>query len=191
MKLNCKVLIITALTLLTLFTPIAARDRKTVALKQIYPSERDLLPDRTLEMKVKLVSPAIAFSENLTGGIDLLLNRVAVCDYFNNIFLVECTRESSGALAVTITEYDPFEGNVSKFDYAMQCGGHKTFLFAPMPVQLQLSKDGKLIIERVFEMVNEKLPLYPTRVKATVTTDGTVTYDPTSIACGEPLTDND
>lgn len=159
--------ILTTLLLLisACFMATAAEQNTTILVKQLTETQRDQLPDKTVQLKLQRFSMN---EQPLSSAINNLLAEVVENDLNQYVYTLLITKRAGDSIAVEIQYLDNLnQPSLAKEAKGIIMKGNSCFIIMGNDFGSFTSKaKGKQTLIQEYEMVEEIIPHTPTSIKA-------------------------
>lgn len=156
---------VTIVAALALGSPMWAGDKVVEVVMQILPDGTDVLPEKTLEMKLPCYEVKETAPRTLGRAVTELADSVIANDYYNKVFTLTLERGADGSVGLMVVQCDPFLVENAQYKGVIQ-HRYMTFLLVDSQELLAVKKAGKARLERVFEVTEDIMATLPTTVSA-------------------------
>lgn len=147
------------------FMATAAEQNTTILVKQLTETQRDQLPDKTVQLKLQRFT---LNEQPLSTAINDLLAEVVENDLNQYVYTLLITKWSNDSIAVEIQHLDNLnQPSLTKESKGVIMKGNSCFIIEGNDFGTFTSKaKGKQTLIQEYEMVEEIIPHTPTSIKA-------------------------
>lgn len=149
----------------------AASDDEVIVTRQLTTGQRNALPEKTIMVEMKRLSPAKKADPALIDAITQVMDTIAREDYQNRTFALTLEPKSTGEVAISVLNDDIVtrgSKNTSVFYGALEYHRYHFVVLAVAGnedlLEQTFKRHGKVKFVQEFEFVDFKTPLYPTSV---------------------------
>lgn len=150
-----------------------AKDDEVIVTRQLTMSQRNTLPEKTIVVEMKQLTPAKKADTSLIDAINQVMDTIANEDYQNRTFVLLLEPEANGEVSIAVRS-DDIVTRGSK-DATIYYGSldHKRYHFVVLAgkdntqlLESTFKRQGKVKFVQEFEFVDFPTPRFPTNVIA-------------------------